>query len=64
MSRQFEIALMVFLGGLLIILFRWSITDRYVFYTLPGAAGGYLVEERSGNIRFVVKAEGRMVMLK
>ena len=57
MSKTLEYAIMVFLAGMLVIMFRWSENDKYDVMT----SGNTLLNTRSGDVWNISSAGKRLV---
>lgn len=61
MSKLFEYAVILFLAGLLVILFRWSEREQYSFQVGEGGTG-YLTDNSNGDVWFVARDQRIFVL--
>lgn len=63
MSKHLEYAIIVFMAGLLLILYRWTLEDDIKFYN-SGQNRAYIIDNRSGDVWYLAGSNVRPVLHK
>ena len=63
MSKYLEYAIIVFMAGLLLILYRWTSEDDIKFYN-TGQGKAFLIDNRSGEVWYLAGSNIRPILHK